>query len=375
MNFFEFPGVKVSALAVAVPDHEQNLMDLTADYPAGEVEKLCKTTGCWKRFISAGVGTTASDLCVAAAKEIFEKLQVDKSTIDGMIFLTQSPDYQVPPTSCVIQYRLGLDNCGLVYDSNLGCAAFPYGVQLAGAQIMSGCKRILLMVGDSFPERGCRGKEPKGSLFIGECGIAAIVEKTDTDVEPIRIALHTIGEGYKALMLPYGQYRHSWYNIGRERDLAAIIRDHSGVLSDGVSLVDFMEGADVFTFSITDVPKTAKAFLKEFGLNVSDFDLFSIHQANKMIIDNVVKRMKAPVEKVLLSIDRYGNTKGASTAINICDYAERTCDKETKRIFNLGFGIGLNIAIADFYMDMSRCLPIIRTREVFDDGITNYTYF
>ena len=107
-----------------------------------------------------------------------------------------------------------------------------------------------------------------------------------------------------------------------------------------------------------------------------DYDLISIHQANKMIVDNVAKRIKAPAEKVAISLDRYGNTRGGSTAINILDYAQREQGNSgTMRIFNLAFGIGLNVAIADFQIDAGRTLPIIKTQEGFDDGITNYTYF
>ena len=120
MNFFEFPGVKVSALAAAVPDNCQQNMALTDIFPKDELDKFCKSTGVWKRYVSTGLGVTASDLCVAAANEIFEKLNVDKASVDGLIFLSQTPDYPTPPTSCLIQHRLGLDDCGLVYDSNIG---------------------------------------------------------------------------------------------------------------------------------------------------------------------------------------------------------------------------------------------------------------
>ena len=137
-----------------------------------------------------------------------------------------------------------------------------------------------------------------------------------------------------------------------------------------------MDGADVFTFSIKDAPKAAKEFFQHFNCAPDEFDMISIHQANKLIVDNVVKRIKAPREKVLISFGHYGNTRGASTAINILDYAEReNIYSGTKRILNLAFGIGLNIALAAFELDMSRCLPIIKTREVFDDGINSYTYF
>ncbi|WP_418940463.1 3-oxoacyl-[acyl-carrier-protein] synthase III C-terminal domain-containing protein, partial [Phascolarctobacterium faecium] len=112
------------------------------------------------------------------------------------------------------------------------------------------------------------------------------------------------------------------------------------------------------------------------GNDISDFDLVSIHQANKMIIDNVAKRIKAPQEKVINSIERFGNTRGASTAVNICDYAENNNIYEgDKKILALAFGIGLNVTVASFTIDMSVCLPIIKTSEVYDDGIDSETYF
>ena len=137
-----------------------------------------------------------------------------------------------------------------------------------------------------------------------------------------------------------------------------------------------MDGADVFTFSIKDAPRTTKEFLAHFNFNIDDYDLVSIHQANKMIVDNVAKRIKAPKEKVLWTLDRYGNTRGASTALNICDYVEQNnIHTGTKRILNLAFGIGMNIALADFELDVSGVLPIIKTTKVYDDGIDNFTHF
>lgn len=367
MNFFEFSGIRVSALAAAVPDNIQVNMDLAGHFSEGEVEKFCETTGILQRYIS-NMGVTSSDLCVAAANNLFEKLDIEKDSIDGIIFLTQSPDYPAPPTSCIIQYRLGLNNCGLVYDSNIGCTGFPYGIQMACANIMAGCRKILLLVGDADGERGWNGKIGKDSLLFGDCGIAAIIERTDADVPPIRCTLHTIGKGYKALLAPFGGERHKILELYRERGGEGL----ETMFVNG----SVMEGTDVFTFSITDAPKTAKQFFGHFGCTADDFDLISIHQANKMIVDNVVKRIKAPADRVINSLGRYGNTRGASTAINICDYAMReSVNSGTKKIFNLAFGIGLNVAVADFELDFSRCLPIIKTTESFDDGIDLYTYF
>lgn len=373
MIFFDFPNIKISALAAAVPDHYQHIIDYAGDFPEGEIAKFCETTGIQGRYISAGVGTTSSDLCVAAANEIFAKLDIDRNTIDGLIFLTQTPDYITPPTSCVIQYRLGLEHCGVAYDSNIGCTGFPYGIQMACANVMAGCNRVLLLVGDADTNR--RPYSTKDGLLFGDCGMAMVLEKSDTASPPIQAGIHTIGSGYKALIAPYGMQRHAYSAVYEERGAEYVFGSEERKF-EGAELFAHMDGADVFTFSIKDAPKAAKEFFQHFNCAPDEFDMISIHQADKLIVDNVVKRIKAPREKVLISFGHYGNTRGASTAINILDYAEReNIYSGTKRILNLAFGIGLNIALAAFELDMSRCLPIIKTREVFDDGINSYTYF
>lgn len=365
MNFFEFQGIKITALAAAVPDHYQNILDYADKFPEGEIQKFCESTGIWGRYNSAGIGTTTADLCVAAANSIFKQMDIDKSTIDGLILITQTPDYFIPPTSCVIQYRLGLDQCGLVYDSNIGCTAFPFGIQMACANIEAGCKKVLLLAGDSNPERG--EDSTKDGLLFGDSGVAILLEKTNQEVPPIRIGIQTIGKGYKSLIAPYGMTRHPLWRLCQERG------SEIGMWYNNSTI---MQGPDVFTFSIKDAPKTAKEFFAYFDCKAEDFDLVSIHQANQMIVENVAKRIKAPKEKVQISLDRYANTRGASTALNICDYVERrNIHSGIKNIFNLAFGIGLNITAASFEMDMGCCLPIVKTTDAFDDGITNFTYF
>lgn len=364
MYFNDFSGVKISALAAAVPDQHEKIMDYADHFPDGEIEQFCKSIGIHERYSSVGIGTTASDLCVAAAEEIFSQKNISKDSIFGIIFLTQSPDYATPATSCVIQHRLGLDNCGLVYDANIGCTAFPFGLQISCANLMAGCKRVLLLMGDSTI---ISLHLTKDDMLFGDCGIAVLLEKVEDTTQSIKSCVHTIGKKYQSLFAPYGMAKHPLKLFYEDRG----IEDTLAHVGQAV-----MDGADVFTFSIKDAPRTTKEFLAHFNFNIDDYDLVSIHQANKMIVDNVAKRIKAPKEKVLWTLDRYGNTRGASTALNICDYVEQNnIHTGTKRILNLAFGIGLNIALADFELDVSGVLPIIKTTKVYDDGIDNFTHF
>lgn len=365
MNFFEFKGIKIAGMATAVPDRHQKMSDYDYLFAEGEVEKFCAATGIYEKYNAYGVGITTADLCVVAANKLFEELAIDRDTIDGLIFITQTPDYAIPPTSCIIQHRLGLDNCGLVYDSNIGCTAFPFGLQMACANIMAGCKKILLLVGDANPNRG--ESRNKDGLLFGDAGVALVVEKTAEEVPPINICIETIGSGYKALISPYGMERHALPVVAQTRGFEFAVYYNNA---------PYMSGTDVFTFSIKDAPRVTKAFLANFGSDINDFDLVSIHQANKMIIDNVAKRIKAPIDKVINSIARFGNTRGASTAVNICDHAEvNNVYEGYKKILTLAFGIGLNITVASFTMNMSKCLPLIKTSAVYDDGIDSETYF
>jgi len=364
MYLHEFQGIKVSALSAAVPDHHEQIMCYAEQFTEAKVKRFCKSTGVQERYYSVGVGTTASDLCVAAAKEIFSRTDINKDTIDGLIFLSQTPDYCNPATSNVIQYRLGLNNCGLVYDTNIGCTGFPVGIQMACANLMAGCRRVLVMLGESTPDFLHMDKD---DLLFGDCGIAAVLEKTGESVPPIRVGIRTIGAGYKSLIAPYGMARHPIRSFYEERGI-----------EDTVAYINktLMQGIDVFTFSIKEAPETAKEFLTHFDCEIDGYDLISIHQANKMIVNDVAKRINAAPEKLLWTLDRYGNTRGASTALNICDYAEReNVHAGTRRILNLAFGVGLSVGLADFELDMSRVLPITRTTEVFDDGIDSFTYF
>lgn len=363
MNYFQFKNIKLSGIATAVPDNHQKISEYAYLFQDSEVERFCAATGIYEKYNAYGVGTTTSDLCVAAANKLFDELQIDRNTIDGLIFITQTPDYFVPPTSCVIQHRLGLNNCGLVYDSNIGCTAFPFGLQMACANIMAGCKKILLLIGDSNPNI----VENKNTILFGNAGVAVIVEKSNDSIFPLNFCIDTIGSGYKALIAPYGMERHPLSVIAQTRGFEFATYYNNAV---------YMSGPDVFTFSIKEVPRVMKAFLKKFNEGMDDFDLISMHQANKMIIDNIVKRIKAPKEKVINSISRFGNTRGASPIVNICDYVENNdLRKVSKKILIISFGAGLNVTIASFEIDLSVCLPIVKTKKIYNDNITSETYF
>lgn len=363
MNNYTFDDIEIKALAVAVPNDCERLMDFAQYLPEGEMEKFCKATNIFQRFVGYRKRIIASDLCVAAANQIFEKFPELKETVDAIVFMSQSFDYEAPATSGIIQMRLGLERCGAVYDVTYGCAAFPFGMQLAGSFIRGGCRSVLLLIGDSVTHGGT---DDKDAFLFGDAGSAVVVGKnTAGGGRPVQIRLETLGSKYKALMCPFGGNRHKYADIAR-----SVGEENANKL-----LRRFMDGSDVFTFSIKDAPAAVKKFYQDFDCGADDFDFAAIHQANKMIVDNVGKRIKFPKEKIPITLDRYGNTNGVSVPITICDYFEqRPEDSGTKNVLSVAFGVGMSIGVCGCSVEGRVCLPAIRVDDSYDDGLSYAEY-
>lgn len=365
MHNYNFDNIEIKAMAVAVPNDCEQLMDLAPLFPEGEVAKFCQTTGIYQRYVGYRKKILASDLCVSAAEHIFEKFPDLKGQIDALVFMSQSFDYSGPATSGVIQMRLGLEQCGAVYDITYGCAAFPFGLQIAGSFITGGCQSVLVLIGDCV---AIPGSTVKDDLLFGDAGCAVVVGRKDCQSDGtssgIQIRLETIGSKYQALMAPFRGNRHKYDDM-----VAAVGPENAAKLGGR-----YMNGPDVFTFSIKDTPKAVKKFYADFHCTADDFDFVAIHQANKMIVDNVAKRIQFPKDKVPIVLDRYANTNGVAVPLAICDYFERTSADGLKRVLSVAFGIGMSIGVSSCYIESKLCLPIIKTDASYDDGIDYNKY-
>ncbi len=313
-----------------------------------------------RRHVSDGM--TASDLCVAAAEHLLERLAVEKETIQGLIFVSQTTDYVIPTTACVLQERLGLSEDCFAYDVGLGCSGYVYGLHIAASAMQSGyIKRVLLLTGEldqSSPQ------DKSQMMLLGEAGTATLLEYDETAPD-MRFLLKTIGSGFNHLIIPSGG--------ARRPDGSHEIRDRG----DGLFRSDFhtyMNGMEVFKFTIKEVPKLITHFFDQFQLQSGDFDYFVFHQANKFILDNILRKLKCPSEKMPLSLDRYGNTGCSSAAVTLCDHFDSQAmsnmsNRAEKRILLAGFGSGLSLAAADVVVDAEACFPIIESELIWDDGM------
>ena len=204
MNNFSFKNLHIDGLATAVPNDVEQIMDYAQYYPKGEIEKFCASTGIYQRYVGYRKKIIASDLCVDAANNLFNKFGINRDEIDGLVFMSQSFDYESPATANIIQMRLGLNNCGAVYDVTYGCAAFPFALQIAGSFINGGCRRVLILIGDSVTSPDISDKD---NFLFGDAGSAMIVSKAESEEHEINIRLETLGNKFKALMFPFGKNR------------------------------------------------------------------------------------------------------------------------------------------------------------------------
>ena len=349
MVFSSFEDVKIAAIAASVPE---TVIDIAAklDDPNEDpkfIKQFMKNTGIRAKRRS-GYEQTASDYSYTAAKQIMDAGYYTPEEIGVLINITQTPDYRTPSTAMTLQKRLGLSKDCLVFDINLGCSGFVYGVSLVASILKtSTAKKGLITVGDTLA-RGRKHVKLKRSsntgLLFGDASAAMLIEK-DADLG-FCSALMSDGYGHKALTVPYNAWKHP--------------EGPESIPGDDIA---------VFNFTISEVPALLQEYMKATGTTIEEYDDLVLHQANMMILKNIAKRVGMPIEKVPVCLDRFGNTSGCSVPLAIVD-KYGTCDED--RVVNLltsSFGVGLSWGVVGFKINIKDILPMTESHDTFDDGI------
>lgn len=361
MAIFNFSGVRIVAMATAMPSKEVRPDDFKEQFGEEEVEKFKKMTGVLSSRRTSYHQTTG-DLCYAAAEYLFKEKNVDRGEIGALVMATHSPDYPKPATAFIIQKRLGLSTECACFDISLGCSAVVYGIQVVSSMMKnSNIKRAILCSGDT----GLKTTNPRDKSKVmlgGDVGICVLLERTDDANDEIHSLVRSDGSGYRYLITPAGGYR----NMNPPHDEV--------MCEDGIerSLYDsFMRGTSVFTFTVFDVPRIVKDFLAQTNTTIEDYDCFAFHQANLYILQQIAKKAKIPTDRMPITLPKYGNTSGASTVVSLCDkYGKDTTPKEIN-VMMCGFGIGLSWGVTSFKINTENILPIIFDDTVFEEGIIN----
>lgn len=347
MHSKEFHNVRISGMACAVPDNKVITNFYTKHFGVETVERFKKATGIQARYISDGT-QTISDLCYVAADSLMKAKGVTGDDIDALILVTQTGDYKIPSTAYVLHKRLKIKQDCLVFDINLGCSGFVNGLYVISGLIESGTiERALLLVGDSETNHQI-SDDTSFTMMFGDAGSATLIEHGEGIVKGM---IRSDGEGFDIMITPVPGTRFPEIASG-----------------DVTNLKKKMTGDDVFLFTITQVPQLFKKFYKQFGTSANNYDYFILHQANLMIINQIVKKLKIPSEKVPISITEYGNTDGASIPVGIVDLCEKLIANKKINLITSGFGIGLSWGIVSFEIDSRDVLPMIITNDYFKEG-------
>ncbi len=365
MPFFKCHDIQIKAVACAVPDDVEYTTDYEQLFGKTYVDKFIKSTGVKRRYASHRNGVTSSDLCYASAEKILEELDYDRNKIDVLIYASSSRDYEAPVTACILQDRLGLSQNCACYDVPLGCSAYVYGLYLAAMHLNAGCQSVLLLAGsagDQLPKTYVPSEIP---MLFGNSGSATILENSK-GAGDIYGLLRSIGKQREILLQPYGGQRHPFWMMVEQLGIQKAA-ELNGKL--------YMEGLEVMRFSLKEVVQLVEDFCEHFNVSHDDYEMLACHQANRLIINNLVRKIDFPTEKVPLPIVNYGNTGCGSVPLAICDYYMEHPSKNTSsQILTCGFGIGLSLGIIGIMLDPTKCFPVIVVQDRFDDGITVEKY-
>lgn len=339
----EFNGIAIKGVACAVSTNWVSIESLKNGINDAILDKFVRTTSVLGHY-ECGACQTAADLGCVAARRLFEQKEINPSEVGVLVYVTQYPDYRVPSTACVLQNRLGLAKDCIAFDVNLGCSGYVYGLNIVASLMQTGNSRYGLLLAGDTPSKGVRNDNSR-NLF-GDASSATLLVKKGTAAS-ITIASRTDGSGYRAILRPFGYSKHP------ER------LDTEGIFDE----------IDVFNFAIREAPELINELLEYKGLMPDDFDCMALHQANMMIMKQIVRRTHFNKDKVLYSIDRYANTSAASIPLCFVKKYGASDNGEKLRTLICGYGVGLSWASGIITLDAQNVLPIIETDEYFDDGL------
>jgi 3-oxoacyl-[acyl-carrier-protein] synthase-3 len=332
MANLNFSNVKIIGISACVPQKVSSNHDLLTDYSIEEAEKIINNIGIKeKRHVDDD--TTSSDLCFKAADKLLNEMNIDRSSIDILIFLSQYPDYRIPATAPILQDRLGLPKSTASFDISLACSGYLYALSNAFSYAsQSGVNRVLLLVGETFSKLVSKDDKVNAPLY-GDAGTATLIEKKINSKSTF--SLFSDGSGYKSIIINAGGARNPINSI----NILPEIKENGNIRADNQV---YMDGLEVFNFTLKVVPSSVKDILELTGNNRDDIDFYLFHQANKFMIEFFVKKLKLDNSKVPISLDTFGNVSSPTIPLTIVSRLKSDVHMKNKKLLLSGFGAGLS---------------------------------
>jgi len=329
----------INYISSYLPEEIRTNEDIALRHPEWSVEKISQKVGIEQRHLASD-DETAGDMAYKASETLLNGYKIERDEIDYIVLCTQSPDYMLPSTACILQHRLGLPkHCG-AFDFNLGCSGYVYGLGIAKGFILSGqAQKVLLLTAETYTKY--ISDEDKGNKTIFGDGATATLISTETienalNYEIGNFTYGTDGAGAESLIVRNGASRHPVKDGVNEYD-----EDGSFVRNDNHI---FMDGKAIFNFTAFEVPKLVKENLQSNNMTKEEIDLFVFHQANAYMLDTVRKRCGIDADKFFVDIKNVGNTVSNSIPIAMVKASEQGRLDDVNHILISGFGVGLSMA-------------------------------
>ena len=323
----------LKAIRSHVPAGKLTNDDLAQEFQDWDVNKRFAKTGIAIRGIAAAE-ECASDLGVAAANKLFADGIVESSKIDYLIFCTQSPDYYLPASACLIQHRLGLStSCGAV-DINQGCSGYVYGLSLAKGLVESQIARNVLLITAETYSKHIHPKDRSVRTIFGDGAAASWITGVPTDEESIGpFVLGTNGAGADELIVPAGGFRNP---IDEASSLETV--DGAGNVRSRRNL--YMNGAEIFTFTLKTVPSLVNSLLQRAGMDRDDVSYYIFHQANKYMLEELRRKIGIFPDRFCINMENYGNTVSATIPMALEIACASGSVQSGDAVMLVGFGVG-----------------------------------
>ena len=321
----------IRAISYYLPEKEVTNVELLKEFPEWSVDKVAQKVGVNSRHLAAE-NETAGDMAEKAARKLFDEYKIAPKTIDFLMLCTQSPDYFLPSTACVLQDRLGIPTSAGAFDYNLGCSGCIYGMAMAKGLIAAGiAKNVLLLTAETYNKYLHPSDKSNRSIF-GDAAAACLIS-TDGFAEIGEFSLGTDGSGANNLIVKTGAARQN-SATGKS------VEDEEGHIWYDDYL--YMNGGAIFNFTLDAVPTMMKEILEKNHLEKDEIDYYVFHQANKFMLNTIRKVCVLPKERFYINLATTGNTVSSTVLIGLKDCFVNQTIKVGDKVMITGFGVGLS---------------------------------
>lgn len=337
MAFLEVKQIEIAGMSAAVPSQVEENVNVYKKW--GGYEHFLSTTGI-ERHRKAASNVCSSDLCMEAAQKLLSDLGWNREDVEILVFVSQTPDYIAPATSCILQCKLGLKESCYTLDISLGCSGWVYALSVIASLMQNGnIQKGLLLAGDTILKVASPKDKSTYPLF-GDAGTATALVYTESSGD-FKFSFNTDGSGADAIMIRDGGYRNPV-----SQDSFTEVERGDDVINNRLQVE--LKGMDVFSFGISKAPSSVNGLLEHFQIDKETIDCFTFHQANLFMNEKIRKKLKLPIAKVPYSLKDFANTSCASIPLTLVTQRAEMLKTSAVKHITCGFGVGLSWGSAYF---------------------------